>query len=355
MKLISIVIPVFNAEKWISACLKSVLAQTYTFFEVICVNAGSKDESLQLLNSFVQRDRRISVISFPINQGVGAARNAGIKQAKGDYILSLDSDDYLSINSLQILFDTILKYDSEIVVGGVSLVNINNEELSKHSVKDIYVNITPIDHPELSIFSTGYHWSMLIKRELMFGNSIFYKEDCATSEDGYFLFSLIFNIKKMTIIPDIIYYYRQLENSASHSMRGFNYLYDDISAYKILYEKASISSMYKYANYRFSYRIEELFSYDLKYSCPHLSKKEQIKLFKMLIEFFKGYNVATSLKNLYLQRTIKTPPSKLFIPFLDALGEGNINLCAKIATKEYRYYKIKQFLKNSMKKYYQAY
>lgn len=104
MTLFSIVIPVYNVESYLKECLDSVLGQTCGDFEAVCVNDGSTDGSLSILEDYAARDSRIRIISQP-NGGLSAARNTGIDAAQGDYILFLDSDDWLESNTLQTLVD----------------------------------------------------------------------------------------------------------------------------------------------------------------------------------------------------------------------------------------------------------
>jgi len=96
MVAVSIVIPVYNIEKYLPICLDSIINQTFTDFEVICVNDGSKDNSLKILEEYAKRDFRIKVISQE-NGGSGSARNNGLKNAQGKYIQFLDGDDYFEL------------------------------------------------------------------------------------------------------------------------------------------------------------------------------------------------------------------------------------------------------------------
>ena len=93
MPKISLVIPVYNTEKYLEQCLDSVLAQTFTDFEVICVDDGSTDKSIKILSEYQKKDSRIKVV-FEAHKGVGNARNVGLKMATGDFIQFLDSDDF---------------------------------------------------------------------------------------------------------------------------------------------------------------------------------------------------------------------------------------------------------------------
>ena len=97
---ISVVIPVYNVEKYLEQCLDSVIAQSFEDIEVICVNDGSTDSSLEILKRYANNDSRIKIISQK-NKGAGAARNVGIENAAGEYVYFMDSDDYLNADAFE--------------------------------------------------------------------------------------------------------------------------------------------------------------------------------------------------------------------------------------------------------------
>ena len=104
---ISVIIPVYNVEKWLNKCVDSILAQSYENFEVILVNDGSTDKSGDICDKYLKEDNRVKVFDI-LNSGQSVARNIGLKEAKGDYILFIDSDDYISDNSIIEKFINIL-------------------------------------------------------------------------------------------------------------------------------------------------------------------------------------------------------------------------------------------------------
>ena len=112
---VSVIIPVYNVEKYLEECLDSVCNQTLANIEIICVNDGSTDGSVDILNAYAEKDDRIKIISQS-NQGLGASRNNGLKASSGKYILFLDSDDYIDLTSLEKLVDNIVSNDSDMVL-----------------------------------------------------------------------------------------------------------------------------------------------------------------------------------------------------------------------------------------------
>ena len=113
-KKISIIIPVYNAEKFLKRCLESVINQTYKNFEVICVDDGSKDNSSKIIEKIAKKDNRIILIKQK-NQGVSIARNNAIEKSTGEYIMFLDSDDYMDKNMCEIMIKAINEYRVDVV------------------------------------------------------------------------------------------------------------------------------------------------------------------------------------------------------------------------------------------------
>ena len=143
----SIVIPVYNSEKYIEECLGSVISQTFKDFEVICINDGSTDASKSLLDEFANKDERVKVYSQE-NQGVGAARNYGIELAQGKYISFLDSDDILSPNTLKSVYNFFEKHYDEIDVVSIPIFfsneknhSLNNKFNLKNNSKDTIIDM----------------------------------------------------------------------------------------------------------------------------------------------------------------------------------------------------------------------
>ena len=103
MPKISVIIPVYNVEKYITQCLESLVNQTMNDLEFVCVNDGSTDNSLNILKNYAEKDSRFVIIN-QTNQGAGVARNTAIKAAKGEYLVCLDPDDWFELNAMEVLY-----------------------------------------------------------------------------------------------------------------------------------------------------------------------------------------------------------------------------------------------------------
>ena len=121
MAKISIIVPVYNNEKFLEKCLNSLINQTLKNIEIICINDESTDKSLQLLEKFANIDKRIQIIN-QTHSGPSIARNKGIKKAKGEYIGFVDSDDWVDLNFFEQLYINVKKYNADIGVAGIKRV-----------------------------------------------------------------------------------------------------------------------------------------------------------------------------------------------------------------------------------------
>ncbi|MCI8598690.1 MAG: glycosyltransferase family 2 protein [Lachnospiraceae bacterium] len=167
---ISIIIPVYNCEDYLEQCIKSVLAQSLKELEMICIDDGSTDFSAQLLQEFARKDKRI-VLLCQENQGPGAARNAGIRQAKGKYIIFLDADDYyVDENALEMMFDACETQNMQVCCS----MRMNVEGAGE-TRKELY----PIEMKNKVLFYRDYqedyfYQNYLFLRELLIQNNIFF-------------------------------------------------------------------------------------------------------------------------------------------------------------------------------------
>ena len=119
---ISVIVPVYNAEKTLRRCVDSILAQTFEDFELILINDGSKDQSGDICDEYAAKDSRVKTI-HKTNGGVSSARNAGLRIAQGEYIAFIDSDDYID-NDYLLGFK---HYDADLIISGAKLISINNK------------------------------------------------------------------------------------------------------------------------------------------------------------------------------------------------------------------------------------
>ncbi len=118
---VSIIVPVYNVENYLNRCLDSLINQSFDDIEIICINDGSTDRSLEILKDYEKKDNRVKIINKE-NSGVSNCRNKGIKVSNGEYIVFVDSDDWIDIDTYEIMMDNIIKYNADIAVSNINYV-----------------------------------------------------------------------------------------------------------------------------------------------------------------------------------------------------------------------------------------
>lgn len=223
---VSVIVPVYNVEDYLIECLTSIINQTLKEIEIICIDDCGTDNSINILKEYAKKDDRIRIISHKENKGLGPARNTGIKESKGEYISFIDSDDYISRDYLENLYNTIIKYDTDIVstinikrvVGeAISLYSINiNKYLSifqKIFNKNHFEGISNANIKDEKENTKNYPfvvaWNKLYKRSFLLDNDLFFMDIKKGSEDEDFYQRLLLNSPSISYNHKSIYYYRE--------------------------------------------------------------------------------------------------------------------------------------------------
>lgn len=217
--LISVIIPVYNVEKYLTACIESVINQTYKNLEIILVDDGSSDYSGKICDEYADKDLRIKVIHKK-NEGVSAARNDGIDQSSGELIYFLDADDWIDL----CLFEEIIKSYTENECDAVFFdyfVEYTNKKLTEKSLNlsDELVTYSNSIEYLTSYMKNGYMWNAVYKTSIIKDNNISFKKNVSLLEDYLFKFTCYPFVKSYAYIKKAYYHYRQLDNSAFHSFR----------------------------------------------------------------------------------------------------------------------------------------
>lgn len=211
MPLFSIIIPVYKVENYLHKCVNSVLSQNYKDFEIILVDDGSPDNCPLICDEFAAKDPRIKVI-HKLNGGLSEARNFGIKEAKGDYLLFLDSDDYWEgIDALHNLAATILLQSADVTLYGTKDVNlVTNTTVITRGNYNINALRKNKDTAIRSLIETkqfpGSAWVLAIKRDFLLHHSIFF-ETGIKAEDIDWLLHVFTHAKSIDAIQDPFYMY----------------------------------------------------------------------------------------------------------------------------------------------------
>ena len=214
--LISIIVPVYNVEKYLDLCIDSILNQTYRNIEVILVDDGSTDRSTEMCDSWKKTDNRVTVI-HQINQGLSAARNKGIDVAKGYYVAFVDSDDCILPNFCQALIDASISQNSDIVVCGFSLITDEGAKTKSISYERKCFDTFSALSKLVSGHIHDYAWNKLYKRELW--DDVRYPHGYLFEDIGT-TYKVFLKSKRVSCIPDALYEYRQRQGSIVKTMNA---------------------------------------------------------------------------------------------------------------------------------------
>lgn len=229
-QLISVIVPVYNAEKYLDKCVNSIINQKYKELEIILVDDGSKDNSLDLCKKYAEKDNRIKVIHKE-NGGVSTARNTGIEASRGDFIAFVDSDDYIDENMYFNMIQKVKKYSCDMVMCDCYKVNVGNKEIFTHDIRagfydkdqlykeyfDKLLMLDSINYP-----ATISNWVMLIKSDIIKDKKLKYIEGVRYSEDLLFGSQVMYYTNRFYYLKGECYY---------------NYINNPISATSTYYEK----------------------------------------------------------------------------------------------------------------------
>ncbi len=218
---ISVIITVYNTEKYLEKCMQSITEQTLKDIEVICINDGSSDNSLKILKKYADCDKRIKIIN-QINKGTSIAKNIGIKEAKGEYIGFLDSDDYVSPIFYEKLYKSAKKYDAQIAFGEIiGLDNNQKKEILKIRKEKVYYKsnekIKAVNLPLCC-----YVWNKIYKNDFLKNKNILFIPN-QNYEDILWSHIVIEESSTIVSVPEAVYYYNKNPNSITNTKNEKNH------------------------------------------------------------------------------------------------------------------------------------
>lgn len=249
---ISIIVPVYNVENYLTRCIDSILNQSFEKFELILVNDGSNDDSLNICKKYLNIDERIKLVSQS-NKGLSAARNTGLKYASGNYICFIDSDDFVEKDYLFLLLSNIEKFNSDISMCEYYLTDDKGKQYSVEKFNE------PKDVSVLSgkeTFSYFYKenyapnvvaWNKIYTRGLF--DNVKYNEG-SYFEDEFIALSLFYEAKKVSFVRTPLYDYVQRQDSIMHTPLTLKKVQDKTVMYKSrieFFKEHKNKSMYKLA------------------------------------------------------------------------------------------------------------
>lgn len=237
--LISVIIPIYNVENYLNKCLDSIIKQTYKNIEIICINDGSTDSSLEILQNYAKKDVRIKIIN-QVNKGLGTARNVGLSIANGEFISFVDSDDWVDEDLYKTCIDNI-KDDIDIVAFGAKTVNLKNNKIYKgqYSSKNFKKGFNLLNLFNIHTVA----WNKLYRHSFLLSNNIIF-DTPKTGEDQFFFIKTVLNTQNIFILKKDLYFYCKYRKGALSNNKD----YADLS---------TINNTYNIVNYLKDKRISE--------------------------------------------------------------------------------------------------
>lgn len=292
MPRISVILPVYNVDRYLEKCMDSILNQTFDDFELICIDDGSTDTSLSILKEYANKDLRITII-IQKNQGAGVARNKGIDIAKGKYLSFLDADDYIEATMLQKMYEQCEQHNAQIgICKAYFYDNVTSE------VKPCTFSVRSHEIPDKECFSCeeiksspfhalmGWAWDKLYLKEFVIEYKLRFQEQ-RTTNDMYFVFMSLLYAKRISIIDEYLYYQRR---NVSNSLSSTRYKSWECFYYALIKIKEEMEDKELYSKY------EQSFSNYALHSClwnlESLPMDIAEKLYNKLInEWFDKLNI----------------------------------------------------------------
>ncbi len=242
---ISVIIPVYNASKYLNRLVESINKQDFEEFEVIFVNDGSTDNSANILSNLLKNKQHYQLIN-QVNAGAPAARNNGISHASGEYLYFCDADDELEVNGLSLLYNKAIENDADLVIGSYKEIDERTDLIKNFNIEKL-VSPNDLDYKNVKqlFFIPPSPWNKMVKRELVMNHSLKF-EDVRIGQDLYFYFSLLPKVKRVNFQKESVYKYYVNAGSISNS-------YDDrilnivktINLIKKIYQEQDIYNQYR--------------------------------------------------------------------------------------------------------------
>lgn len=281
---VSVIIPVYNAEKYLAETLNSILAQKLHNIEIICVNDGSTDNTLNILEDYSKKDKRVKIIQKE-NGGQASARNKGLEIAKGDFIGFMDSDDLIPKDYYEKLYKNAIIYNADIVQCRYWMVQENGDKEEWALNPIIMKNESRNSHFKNKLilaYASGVVWNKIYKKEIL--NTVRFAENTSPWEDNPFVVEAFLKANKIVSIPDIYHNYIQRNNSSIHEpnprvhfqlLKSTEYLIDYLNNKKNKIRKKDYKEFNSHIVNRLNYEYCQAFSNN------KMSKKDKKRYSKM--------------------------------------------------------------------------
>lgn len=211
---VSVIVPIYNASKYLSRSIESILNQSYENLEIILIDDCSTDNSKEIIKKYALKDTRIKPFYSEVNQGVSKSRNIGLKSVSGDYVMFMDADDYIVKDMIKIMLEKAIKYNSD-MIDSYHLIIYNNKTFLEHKPLKEDLILGNKDNIEM-ITKSSYITGKLINTKLL--NGLLFNENLRRYEDLVFEHELKLRVNNYCLIKDVLYYYYQVTGSLINTL-----------------------------------------------------------------------------------------------------------------------------------------
>jgi len=271
---ISVIVPIYNVEFYLCRCLDSLVNQTLRNIEIICINDSSPDNSLAILKKYAEKDNRIKIIDFEKNQGVNAARNSGMKIAKGEYIGFCDPDDYVDLDFYEKLYELAKNKNADIVYGNAKILNY----LAKEET---------IAYEKSKRFSLRCFWTGIYRKTMLKKHSIkFPTNNIIIGGDNIFLVHATTVTEKIVFLDNPYYHYIRRNDSLANIILSREKCHSLLFCIALTLRRLNISKVGKF-RYCYAYKLYLLSTINLVSRVSDISMIKEIT--KSIIKFYKKY------------------------------------------------------------------
>lgn len=257
MPLVSVIVPVFNVEKYLGRCLDSLVGQTLRDIEILCVDDCSTDTSPSILQSYAVRDSRIRVISLPENRRQGGARNAGIREAKAPFVAFVDSDDWVDKGMFQELYSTAVEQGADWVCSDYYVYEGEGKVKRLQNGQSEWFNLPKDSRNKAFLLGHIRYVTGLFKRSLIVENDLFFPEHLLY-EDNAVVTAIYLTSQKAVKVDTAFYYYRCDNTSTTRSTNNYHY-FDRLETSKIFLGHMKRLGFYGKYKEEVDFRFVELF------------------------------------------------------------------------------------------------
>ncbi len=295
----SIIIPVYNVERYLSQCLDSIVKQNFNDYELILVNDGSKDNSLQICLDYQKKNTRIQVLD-QLNGGPSSARNNGLNHAKGKYIMFVDSDDWIAPDTLQILYQhsqdgcPLVYYGFCIQFGDDDSISTVHGYRHSHNQQQYYDILYHTMENRMHSFIYGFTCNKIFRRDVIEQNSIRFDLQLCVKEDEVFTNQFCISVKEAKIVPYALYNYRMsFGNSISFTKRTpseYEYMADRLRETNLTLDDEKIQ---KYQRQEYIYNLSKGITAAIKQQNTKEARRLAHKCANKMEEMHLSYNSFT--------------------------------------------------------------